>query len=341
MFSPVVIISTPLILIVSLTATWLLCPEVDPVLTLSISDIPIKRDWPMYYSKDSELVTTLEAYKYLRHLQENATTGHFTCNIRYPILDIKSLDDLPILTKSYFGASGNLLTIDENDQFSFSWPSTYYSVKNQVHVLTFNGIREVFTDKISNEEDQLVVDWYKSWSKGHKEWAYMFVSPFDDPLDPRCIKIVYYTHQVYSPKPSGVGCEGLIYDTSKLVPLYVQPAMYTTADVLDQSLFELAKDDFLPRFRLLNLFKGTCYHVSNVNMWHTFAATMVHPINNLPPQDIISVYFEDIDNYSNFNPGPISNPGDLPNSLLPKALIFIACATVLTFCTYLGYGYFC
>jgi hypothetical protein len=44
MFSPVVIISTPLILVVSLTATWLLCPEVDPVLTLSVSDIPIKRD---------------------------------------------------------------------------------------------------------------------------------------------------------------------------------------------------------------------------------------------------------------------------------------------------------
>jgi hypothetical protein len=199
----------------------------------------------------------------------------------------------------------------------------------------------VFADSISNEEDQLVVDWYKSWSKDNKAWTCMFVNPLDDFLNPKCIRIVYYTHQVYSFPSNGLGCDGLVYDTSKLVPLYEQPILYSTADVLDQSLFQLSQEGFFPRFRLINLFfTGKCYHVSYLNMWETFAATMVHPINGLPPQDMVSVYFEGVDNYDNFNPGPLS--ADLPNSLTPsRVLIFIACATTLAFCTYLGYGYFC
>ena len=341
MFSPIVMISTPIILIVSFTAAFFLCPEIDPVLTLSISDIPIQRSWPMSYNKGGEMAKAWEAYRFLSHLQENATTGHFTCNIKYPLLEIKSLDGLPVLTKSYFGASGNLLKVETDGSFSFSWPSYYNHEKNQVHVLSFSGVREIFTSNILNEDDQLVVDWYKSWSKDHLEWADMFVSPLDNPIDPKCIKITYFSHQVYFPADGSVGCEGLIYDTSKLVPLYDEPRIYNTAEVINQSLFEFPKDNFFPRFRLINLFKGTCYHVSNVNMWHTFAVSMVHPINNLPPQDIISVYFEGIDNYSGFNPGPISDPNDLPSSMLPRALIFIACATTLAFCTYLGYGYLC
>lgn len=31
----------------SLAAAFFLCPEIDPVLTLSISDIPVHRQWPM------------------------------------------------------------------------------------------------------------------------------------------------------------------------------------------------------------------------------------------------------------------------------------------------------
>jgi hypothetical protein len=112
----------------------------------------------MHYDRSIEPVSVWEAYRYLHHLQETATEGHFTCNIRYPLLNIQSLDDLPILTKSYFGASGNLLKVDVDGNFSFSWPSTYYHEENQVHALTFSGVREVFADSISNEEDQLVVD---------------------------------------------------------------------------------------------------------------------------------------------------------------------------------------
>lgn len=85
---------------------------------------------------------------------------HLTSNIRYP--DIQSLDDAPILTKSYFRASGNLLRVDATGQFSFSWPSIYHNDNNRLHLFSFNAAREVFTGNISNEEDQLVVDWYNS-----------------------------------------------------------------------------------------------------------------------------------------------------------------------------------
>lgn len=167
----------------------------------------------------------------------------------------------------------------------------------------------------------------------------MFVSPLEDPLNPRCIKITYFTHQVYLPDPDGAGCESLIYDTTKLVPLHDHLVMYNTAEVLNNSLFELSTDEYFPQFKLVDLLKD-CYNVGATDMWHTFAATIVHPINNLPPQDVVSAYFFDVDNYNNFNPGTIS--ADLPSSpLIPKILIFVACATALAFCTYTGYGYFC
>jgi hypothetical protein len=44
MISPITLISAPLILIISLTAAFFLSPEVDTVLTLSISDIPVRRN---------------------------------------------------------------------------------------------------------------------------------------------------------------------------------------------------------------------------------------------------------------------------------------------------------
>jgi hypothetical protein len=168
----------------------------------------------------------------------------------------------------------------------------------------------------------------------------MFVSPLENPLNPKCIKITYFTHQVYLPQLNGAGCESSIYDTTSLVPLHAHPMMYNTAEVLNSSLFELPTDEYFPKFRLLNLFKD-CHNFGRMDMWHTFAATIVHPVNNLPPQDVIAACFFDVDKYNNFDPGPISNSSSLPNSLLPKALIFIACATTLAFCTYLGYGYFC
>lgn len=253
------------------------------------------------------------------------------------MLDIKCLDDLPVLTKSYFGASGHLLRVDASGQLSFSWPSSYNHPKNQLHVFSFSGVREVFVDAISSEEDQLVLDWYNSWVVNHKEWADMFVSPLENPLNPQCIKITYFTHRVYVPDPGGAGCESAVYDTTKLV-LSHDLARYCTAEVLNKDLFELSTDGYFPQFKLLDLLKD-CYNVGATDMWHTFAATMVHPVNNLPPQDIISAYFVNVDSYNNFDPGPISS--DLPNSSVPKILIFVVCATTLAFCTYLGYGYFC
>jgi hypothetical protein len=157
MVSPIILISTPFILIISFVTAFALAPEVDMALTLSISDIPIRRDWPMYCGLDSKPVTVWQAYRFLSHIQETST-GHFTGNIRYPSLDIKCLDDLPILTKSYFGASGDLLKISAEGQFSFSWPSSYNHPKNQFHVFSFSGVREVFVDNICSEEDQAVVD---------------------------------------------------------------------------------------------------------------------------------------------------------------------------------------
>lgn len=57
MISPIVLISTPVILAVSLIVAFTLSPEIDPVLTLSISDIPIHRDRPMYCGIEAEPVT--------------------------------------------------------------------------------------------------------------------------------------------------------------------------------------------------------------------------------------------------------------------------------------------
>lgn len=162
MISPILLVSTPLILIISLVAAFTLAPEVDPALTLSISDIPIRRDHPMYCGRDAEHVTVWQAYRFLSHIQETMSEGHFTCNIRYPVLNIKCLNDLPILTKGYFGASGDLLRINLDGQFSFSWPSSYDHPQNKFHVLSFSGVREVFVADICTEEDQLVVDWYRS-----------------------------------------------------------------------------------------------------------------------------------------------------------------------------------
>ena len=165
----------------------------------------------------------------------------------------------------------------------------------------------------------------------------MFVNPLEDPLNPQCIKITYFTHRIYLPNPDGTGCEGTVYGTTKLVPSG-DPVRYCTAEVLNKSLFELQTDEYFPQFKLVDLLKD-CYNVSATDMWHTFAATIVHPVNNLPPQDVVSACFFNVNNYNNFDPGPISN--DLPNSSVPKILIFVACATTLAFCTYLGYGYFC
>jgi hypothetical protein len=143
---------------------------------------------------------------------------------------------------------------------------------------------------------------------------------------------------VYLPQPGGIGCEGLIYDTTKLIPLHAHPMMYNTAEVLNSSLFELSTDEYFPDFRLSNLLKD-CHNFGLMDMWHTLAATIVHPVNNLPPQDVVAACFFDVDKYNNFNPGPISD--DLPNPLIPKILIFVVCATTLAFCTYIGYGYLC
>lgn len=164
----------------------------------------------------------------------------------------------------------------------------------------------------------------------------MFVSPLEDPLNPKCIKITYFHHQAYLPNSDGLGCEGSVYDTTKLVPFYDQPVIYSTADVLNTTLFELPVDEYPLQFRLISLFKDS-YNVGVLDMWRTFATTMVHPLNDLPRQDIISAYFVGVDNYNNFDPGPISD--DLPNPLIPKILIFVACATTLAFCTCIGYNY--
>lgn len=341
MLSPITLVSIPIILITSLCAAFFFSPEIDPALTLSISDTPVSRYWRIDWDKGDRMPCVWKAYAYLNKVYGDSDKGLFTGNIRYPFLDIQNFNGVPIITKSYFGACGDLLTVSDDGKFSFSWPSSYYNPKSQVHVLTYLNVTEVFTNNICSEEEQMIVDWYKSWAEGNKPWAHMFVHPYDDYLNPKVIRVVYYTHQVYSPAPDGIGCEGLIYDTSKMVPLYEEPVVYSTADVLNQSRFELHSDPYLPRFRLLNIFKGTCYHVANLSMWPTVYSTMVYPVDGLAPQDLVSIYFPDQDRYDDFAPGPISTSGGFPGSLLPKALIFFACATTLAFCTYIASGYVC
>ena len=84
--------------------------------------------------------------------------GHFTCNVKYPILAINSFDDVALFTKNYVGACGKSITVNPEGRFSFSWPTTYHNDKNSVHVFSFTGIREILTEGDLTEEDQIVVD---------------------------------------------------------------------------------------------------------------------------------------------------------------------------------------
>ncbi|MCF4970693.1 hypothetical protein CV014_28170 [Nostoc sp. CMAA1605] len=76
------LISTPIILAASFAAAFFLFPEIDPVLTLSISDIPVRHNWPMHYDRNMEPIP-MGGLRYLQHLQKTATEGHFACNIKY------------------------------------------------------------------------------------------------------------------------------------------------------------------------------------------------------------------------------------------------------------------
>lgn len=71
-----------------------------------------------------------------------------------------------------------------------------------------------------------------------------------------------------------------------------------------------------------------------------FHSVMVHPVDVAQLRDLAAVYLKGVDNYNNYNPGPLLSSSDPSAPLLPKALIFVVCATTLAFCTYVGYGYF-
>lgn len=347
MISPIILISVPVITIISLATAYFFAPDIDPALTLLYPDIPVRRIWPMVFDENRDELSPYELRCFLSNVHRTEL-GHFTCNVKYPILAINSFDDVALFTKNYVGACGKSINVNPEGQFSFSWPTTYHNDKNSVHVFSFTGIREILTEGDLTEEDQIVVDWFNSWAKDNPWWTYLFVSP-DDPGNsdgsPSCIKIMYFTHQVYTPEPGGVGCDGLVYDTTRLRAQYPEPVMYSTADVLNQPPFTVSKEGLFPRLCLIELLKSAIpdYHIGVIHSYSTFYTTLVHPVNNLPPQDFISVHLEGAGSYKDFNPGPLSssagNPADSISSVFPKILIFVACATTLALCTYLGYNY--
>lgn len=75
--------------------------------------------------------------------------------------------------------------------------------------------------------------------------------------EPRAIEVVTFTHQRYT-VVNNEGCEGYIYDTTKLVPQYEEPVLYTTADLVNQPIFgqpsfDLWTEESRPHFKIFDL----------------------------------------------------------------------------------------
>lgn len=84
----------------------------------------------------------------------------------------------------------------------------------------------------------------------------LFVEPYSlgyTYRKPLCIKIVYFTYQCYAVAPDGVGCDGPIYDITRLIPRFDEPILYCTADAVDKSLFELCEYGTYPRLKVIEL----------------------------------------------------------------------------------------
>lgn len=75
----------------------------------------------------------------------------------------------------------------------------------------------------------------------------------------------------------------------------------------------------------------------------TFYASMVHPLNGFPSQDIVAICLDGTTaSYRNIDPGDIldgSDGSDNQNPALLRLIIFGVCAATLTLCTYIGYAY--
>lgn len=371
MLSPIVLFSTPIIIIASLAAAYFFSPELPP--ELLGPDVQIARDIVRSTREDYNPDWILQSYRYLNSAYSQGGIGHFTSCYLYPFLDIKNVEGVPVLTKNYLGCRGELLKMWEwspptTDGLliryikcpSFSWPLYCFGDYERVSVLFFTGEHEIWTDGPLNEFDQSVVDWYRSWCN-NEEYSYfkqLFVHPNDPGYEdgnPLCIKLVYYGHQWYKVFADFSATLGESYKPpfeGALEARYSGAITSYTADI-STGREQIDRVTLTPEVTPLDL--SICSTLSMMSSMYDidlglkqlvtiFSQVMVHPVDESLSRDLAVVKTSCAQSYVNFDPGPIVDENGDPVSgsspLLPKLLIFVACAATLTLCTYIGYTCF-
>lgn len=355
MLSPITLVATPIVLIASLITVFFLVPTVDPSLTLN-PDVPFTinsdrytqyPEWEPYYGSHRPfLMKMLQGLQYCR---QKGGVGIFTCNHDYPFLDLKVINGVTLVTKDYAGAACDLLKISPSGEFSFSWPSEYHNKGNTVDYFSFKSVyyrspNDGDSLPYRNPDDPLLplYDWYRSWARLQDTTNFerlLFTDAFcfrDEDVaagrEPCELRLVTFTHQRYT-VVNNEGCDGYIYDTTKLVPQYEEPILYTTADLVNQPIFgqpsfDLWTEESRPRFKIFDLIPTVSPHNSDVTDFPAFWTSMIKGMG--PSRDFILIHLEGAGSYSKFDPGSISDGSSPGDNCFPKILIFVACVATLT-----------